>query len=98
MQLLESHGDLMALFEEIMESGGLHIKIGSENRNTQFYEFSLVAMQFDSSHLSGIPVSSQRGTRRHHGVVALFGPTRMDYEWAISLISKLVWDLECPGH
>ncbi|MDR1087989.1 MAG: hypothetical protein LBL23_01745 [Coriobacteriales bacterium] len=98
MQLLESHGDLMVLFEEIMTTGGLHIKIGSENRDAQFYEFSLVAMQFDSSYLSGNLINSQRNKGRQRGVVALFGPTRMDYEWAISLISNLVQDLECPGH
>ncbi len=100
MQLLESHGDLMAIFKEVMTIGGLHIKIGSENKDAQLYEFSLVAMRFDCADLVSGAASNAlagAGKGKHYGVVAFFGPTRMDYECAISSISTLVQDLECPG-
>lgn len=100
MQLLESHGELMAIFEEVVHTGGLHIKIGSEHKDTQLYEFSLVAMRFDCAHLNSSTagkVSSKAKATVNYGVVSLFGPTRMDYEWAISSVSALAEDLECPG-
>lgn len=100
MQLLESHGDLMAIFEDVMKTGGLHIKIGSEHRDSQLYEFSLVAMRFDCAFLNSAQsgfLASGSAKNTTYGVVALFGPTRMDYEWAISSISNLVKDLESPG-
>ena len=100
MQLLESHGDLMTIFNEVMLTGGLHIKIGSENKDSQLYEFSLVAMRFDCAHLGGAFASnkvSAAGESNSFGVVALFGPTRMDYGWAISSITSLVQDLENPS-
>lgn len=100
MQLLESHGDLMSIFEEIVDGSGLHIKIGSEHKDTQLYNFSLVAMRFDCAGLaagsSQALASKAGGGARHYGVVALFGPTRMDYDWAISSISSLVNVLEKP--
>ncbi len=99
MQLLESNGDLVAIFEDVVETGGLHIKIGSEHRDAQLYEFSLVAMRFDCSHLAVTSMGSQgHGVKgKRHGVVALFGPTRMDYERAISSIHSLAQDLEQPS-
>lgn len=114
MQLLESHGELMTIFEDVVETGGLHIKIGSEHKDTQLYEFSLVAMRFDCANLTKPAAGKQAGNParashlkqssltknsggKNYGVVALFGPTRMDYEWAIASISALVRDLECPG-
>lgn len=101
MQLLESHGDLMEIFEEVMDVGGLHIRIGSENRDAQLYEFSLVATRFNSANLKTTTGSSQgplAAKRGHYGVVAVFGPTRMNYEWAISSISSFVQNLECLGY
>jgi transcriptional regulator of heat shock response len=106
MQLLESHGDLMAVFEDAVILGGLHIRIGSEHKDAQLYGFSLVAMRFDCAHLGGTaPVGTGAGVgaisagnkAKNYGVVALFGPTRMDYEWAIASISSLVRDLEASG-
>lgn len=99
MQLLESHGSLMSIFKDIMSVGGLHIKIGSEHKDSQLYEFSLVAKRFDCVNLTFAQQTNQpsHAAKAHtHGVVALFGPTRMDYEGAISAISSLARDLECP--
>jgi heat-inducible transcriptional repressor len=100
MQLLESHGDLMAVFEDAVIFGGLHIRIGAEHKDAQLYGFSLVAMRFDCANLSGA-LGAAHGPgatkNKNYGVVALFGPTRMDYEWAIASISSLARDLEHPG-
>jgi transcriptional regulator of heat shock response len=101
MQLLESHGELMAIFKDIVSADGLHIKIGSEHRDAQLYEFSLVAMRFDCAHLSLTAMSSMASSAsagKNYGVVALFGPTRMDYGRAIRSISSLVRDLESPAN
>lgn len=100
MQLLESHEELMAIFEEVIEYGGLHIKIGSEHADAQLYAFSMVAMRFYGMHLVGSSaINPAVGPKEsHYGVVAVFGPTRMDYEIAISSVSNLVKDLENPGH
>ncbi len=100
MQLLESHGDLMTIFEDIMSTNCLHIKIGSEHRDAQLYEFSLVAMRFDCCHLIGMPAGGKASSTKpgkSYGVVALFGPTRMNYERAIGSISSLVKKLESPA-
>lgn len=100
MQLLENYGELMAIFEDVVDTGGLHIKIGSELKDTQLYSFSLVAMRFDCSALTSASLPSNRSAsseRKSYGVVALFGPTRMDYEGAIGSISSLVKDLEYQG-
>jgi len=99
MQLLESHGELMTIFEDIMKTDCLHIKIGSEHRDAQLYEFSLVAMRFDCSCLitSSTPLNvSSAKQGKNFGVVAFFGPTRMDYEGAIIGVSSLVRSLERP--
>jgi len=100
MQLLESHGELMIIFEEILKSDYLHIKIGSEHADKQLYEFSLVAMRFDCSWLTtSTEVSTSQAAKKakSYGVVAIFGPTRMDYEWAIAGVSSLVRNLEMPA-
>ncbi|MCL2807317.1 MAG: hypothetical protein FWD27_04015 [Coriobacteriia bacterium] len=99
MQLLESHGSLMTIFEEIVSADYLHIKIGSEHKDTQLYEFSLVAMRFDCTCLLGEQKNNKSAAKsaKNYGVVALFGPTRMDYAWAISSISSLVKNLERPA-
>lgn len=99
MQLLESHGDLMTIFEDVLETGGLHIKIGTELKDTQLYEFSLVAMRFDSSAILKAQnvAGFGKSERKTYGVVSFFGPTRMDYESAIGSISSLVKDLEFQG-
>jgi len=100
MQLLESHGELMTIFEDIMKTDCLHIKIGSEHKDAQLYEFSLVAMRFNCSFLiasSGSGKASTTKSGKNYGVVALFGPTRMDYELAISAVSSLVRNLEIPA-
>jgi len=100
MQLLESHGELMGIFEEIMQTDSLHIKIGSEHKDAQLYEFSLVAMRFDCSCLIASSAASKTpaaGAGKHYGVVALFGPTRMDYESAIIAVSSLARNLQMPA-
>ncbi|MDR2035397.1 MAG: hypothetical protein LBP91_01795 [Coriobacteriales bacterium] len=100
MQLLESHGELMAIFKDILSTDCLHIKIGSEHKDSQLYEFSLVAQRFDCAHLTTSTSNKTPSIKpdANYGVVALFGPTRMNYEWAISSISSLVKNLESSAH
>ncbi|MDR3136795.1 MAG: hypothetical protein LBU07_05225 [Coriobacteriales bacterium] len=107
MQLLENQGELLAILENVAKSGGLHIRIGAENSDAQLYPFSLLALRFEASALTSTTGVS---TARAHvvptladktgapgsffGVVALFGPTRMNYQKAISALSTIVEDAE----
>jgi len=80
IQLLESHGDLVATLKEVNDIPGLHIRIGTEHVDSQLFAFSMVASR---AMLDGSA-----------GVVALFGPTRMDYRKAISALSAIITDWE----
>jgi transcriptional regulator of heat shock response len=97
MQLLENQGDLLDILKDIATSGGLHVRIGAENNDAQLYQFSLVAASFDASSMAANTVFSPApGAVRgeNNGVVALFGPTRMDYQKAISAICTIADDAE----
>jgi transcriptional regulator of heat shock response len=72
LQMLESKAELARLLETTFQSNGLQIMIGSENHDRQLAAFSMVAACF--------------GHNRQRGVVALFGPTRMDYRKAIRAV------------
>jgi heat-inducible transcriptional repressor len=76
IQLLENYGELVALLREVLEISGLHIRIGTENADSQLYSFSMVASRVDID--------------AHSAVVAVFGPTRMDYRKAIASVSAVV--------
>jgi transcriptional regulator of heat shock response len=80
MQLLESNGELLGILEDVAYTSGLHIRIGAENSDSQLYQFSMVAMRFDA--------------KNNHSVIALFGPTRLDYQKAISTVCAIASDLE----
>ena len=80
IQLLESHGDLLAILNEVQSTPGLHIRIGTEHADSQLYAFSMVA--------------SRVGYQGTTGVIALFGPTRMDYRKAISALSAVISDIQ----
>jgi len=80
IQLLENHGDLVSTLREVHDIPGLHIRIGTEHADSQLYAFSMVASRIV---LDGVA-----------GVVALFGPTRMDYRKAISALSAIITDWE----
>jgi transcriptional regulator of heat shock response len=73
IRLLEDARALGELLEGVMDSPGLHIRIGSENRHSQLGGLALVAVR--------ILVAA------HPGVLALLAPTRMDYRRAISALS-----------
>ncbi|MDR3053543.1 MAG: hypothetical protein LBU48_06760 [Coriobacteriales bacterium] len=80
MQLLESSTALVRLLESTFDSSGLRIMIGGESRDTQETNFSMVAACY--------------GRMRRDGVVALFGPTRMDYRKAIRAVCSTSHVLE----
>ena len=78
IQLLESNGDLVAILKEIQAVPGMHIRIGTEHADPQLFSFSMIA--------------SRAMIDENVAVIALFGPTRMDYRKAISALSAVVND------
>jgi transcriptional regulator of heat shock response len=97
MQLLESNGELLEILKDVAGVGGLHIKIGAENSDTQLYQFSMVSMRFDAKSAYQGVISNQTGSNikgTNFGVIALFGPTRMDYQKAIGTVCAIADDLE----
>ncbi|MDR3308142.1 MAG: hypothetical protein LBS58_04515, partial [Coriobacteriales bacterium] len=73
VRLLEDTGGLVRVLMGSSEGGRLYVRIGSENAETDLRSFSVVASGF--------------GRPQAQGVVAVFGPTRLDYRKAI----KAVW-------
>ena len=73
LQVLEDDTVLMHLFDDVASSGNpLEVRIGSEN---------------DASQLSGVSVvAAQYGPSDASGVVAVIGPTRMDYSKVIKAV------------
>ncbi|MDR2109127.1 MAG: hypothetical protein LBP28_06690, partial [Coriobacteriales bacterium] len=72
VQLLEDEGELANVLRDIQSEGGLHIRIGTENRDSQLYAFSMLAMRLEKD--------------PGRGVLALLGPTRMSYRKGIIAI------------
>ena len=73
LQVLEDDTVLMHLFDDVAESGNaLEVRIGSENGASQLSGVSVVAAQYGPSDSSGI--------------VAVIGPTRMDYSKVINAV------------
>jgi transcriptional regulator of heat shock response len=69
IQLLEDQGELACVLKDIQCASGLHIRIGTENIDTQLYAFSMLAMRLEDD-----PA---------RGVLVFFGPTRMNYRKSI---------------
>lgn len=73
LQMLEDDTVLMHLFDDVADSSSpIEVRIGSENGTSQLSGVSVVAAQYGSSDSSGI--------------VAVIGPTRMDYSKVINAV------------
>jgi len=86
LSLLEERFLLLKVLRAALASGTVVVRIGSEHEAVMLHPFSVVAASY------GLP-------QRRLGTVSLVGPTRMDYEGAIStvqetaqLLSELVGD------
>lgn len=75
LRALEDDTVLMHLFDDVAVDGKpLEVRIGSENTASQLSGVSVVAAQYGSGMGDG------------HGVVAVIGPTRMDYSRVINAV------------
>jgi len=72
MQLLEDESGLADLFYSILKGNGLIVKIGIEDKDGRLSSYSVVAEVIGRDHTQGI--------------LAVFGPTRMDYRKVIPAI------------
>lgn len=73
MQAFEQRDRLIEILSRCLSEDGLQILIGSESQFTQSYNFSLVATRYGSA---------QRPT----GLVAIIGPTRMEYARVATIV------------
>jgi heat-inducible transcriptional repressor len=64
------------LLDEFTATEGVHVLIGQENVSSELKNLSIVA-------------SSYREGGRPMGVIALIGPTRMDYSKAIVMVDTV---------
>ena len=80
LQLLESYTDVLSLLATVKQHPGVVIRIGGENKDSQLSAFSLVASSF--------------GRDKTGGVIAVLGPTRLDYRRAILAVSTASRNLE----
>lgn len=74
MRTIEDKHVIMRLLDRIAGSEGTQVYIGSENPLEEMHQFSLVA-------------STYKERERPIGVIAVIGPTRMNYPEVISLVS-----------
>jgi len=72
MQLLEDESSLASLFYSILRGNGLVVKIGIEDKDGRLSSYSVVAEVI--------------GKEQMQGILAVFGPTRMDYRKVIPAI------------
>jgi len=72
MQLLEDESGLANLFYSILKGNGLIVKIGIEDKDGRLSSYSVVAEVI--------------GKEQTQGILAVFGPTRMDYRKVIPAI------------
>ena len=72
LRAIEDDVMLLGLLEDVFDDGDLEILIGSENPRSQFSGVSVVAAQY--------------GPADAHGIVAVIGPTRMDYSKVIHAV------------
>ena len=74
MRLLEDESSLARLFYSILKESGLVVKIGIEDDGGRLLSYSVIAKAL--------------GQGQAQGILAVFGPTRMDYRKAIPAISQ----------
>lgn len=72
---IEDKHTIIKLLDEVLESEGVKILIGSENATDDMKKLSVV-------------VSACRDDDRPVGVIGIIGPTRMDYEKAIYIVDN----------
>jgi heat-inducible transcriptional repressor len=70
--LLEDGLSMLETLHDVMQTGGVTVRIGSENTATELGNLSLVATKYGSGNADGI--------------VGVIGPTRMDYNRAITAV------------
>jgi len=70
--MLEDGLVMLEALSEVVRSGGLTVRIGSENRVSALGRMSLVASKY--------------GSKSADGIVGVIGPTRMDYSRSISAV------------
>lgn len=80
LTLLEERFLLLRVLRNALGSGAVVVRIGSEHEATALQPFSMVAASY------GLP-------QRRLGTVSLVGPTRMDYEKAISTVRETAQSL-----
>jgi heat-inducible transcriptional repressor len=80
LTLLEERFLLLRVLRAALGSGTVVVRIGSEHEATALQPFSIVAASY------GLP-------QRRLGTVSLVGPTRMDYEKAISTVRETAQSL-----
>lgn len=81
-QAFEEKSRLVEILSRCMQSGGLTVRIGSENEDPRLRHCAVVAAPY------GVP-------GRVLGTVGIIGPTRMEYARAIPLIQTLSRELGC---
>lgn len=84
IKLLEDEGELIGVLTDVQGAHGLHIRIGTENYDAQLFSFSMIATRIDAATMVGdlrhvTPMSGGQ-------VIAVFGPTRMNYRRAIQAL------------
>lgn len=72
LSLLEDGYAMLRILDDAMESSDVVVRIGRENTTEGLQQVSLVARNY--------------GAGRAEGIVGIIGPTRMDYERAISAV------------
>ena len=72
LEVLEDDTVLMHLFDKVADDDTLSVRIGSENSSSRLSGVSVVATQYGPAHAQGI--------------VAVIGPTRMDYSKVIRAV------------
>ncbi len=70
--MLEDGLVMLEALSEVVRSGGLTVRIGSENRLSELGRMSLVASKY--------------GSKNADGIVGVIGPTRMDYSRSIGAV------------
>ncbi len=73
MEYFDQGDRLIKIFEKISSNSNLNIVIGDENPLKEFHEFSVIASPFGSAQVG-------------YGVLAVVGPTRMDYSHIVPLV------------
>jgi heat-inducible transcriptional repressor len=80
MELLEHRVSMLEVLSSALDSRGLYVRIGGENREPALRSLSLVAANY------GLP-------QRNLGTVSVIGPTRMDYAGAIASVREAAHQL-----